>query len=333
MKTAIITGIAGQDGAFLAKLLLDKNYTVIGITRNVSFENQTNLRYLGVDQKVTLLQVDLLNKQSVIDLLEQYKPDEFYNLAAQSSVSASFLNPIETLTFNSISVMTILESIRILNIPVRFYQASSSEMFGNVEEKNLPIRETLLFHPTSPYGISKVTAHWTSVNYREAYSIFSACGILFNHESCLRGKDYVTKKIINTAVKISQGEADELVVGNLNIARDWGYAPKYVEAIWLTLQQDEPSDFLICSGEHITLRSFVEKVFNELGLEYQKYVKTSSAFLRKSDLPIVYGSNTKAKKELNWNYDISSDALIKQLIKDEVEFMHWQKNSALTPAV
>jgi GDPmannose 4,6-dehydratase len=329
MKTAIITGITGQDGAFLTKLLLNKGYKVIGITRNGSLENQLNLRYLGIDQQVKLLQTDLLNKQSVIELLEEYRPDEFYNLAAQSSVSASFLNPIDTMMFNSISVMIILECIRTVNIPIRFYQASSSEMFGNIKEKNLPIRETLLFHPTSPYGISKVSAHWTSVNYREAYSIFSACGILFNHESCLRGKDYVTKKIINTAIKISKGEADELIVGNLNIARDWGYAPKYVEAIWLSLQQEEPSDFLICSGEHITLRSFVEKTFNELGLDYQKYVKTNVAFLRKSDLPIIYGSNTKAKEKLGWQYDISSDTLIKQLIKDEIEFTAWKQSAAI----
>jgi len=326
MKTAIITGVTGQDGAFLSKLLIDKGYTVIGVTRPSSLNELINLEYVGVKDKVKLLTTDLLNKASVIELLDEYRPDEFYNLAAQSSVSASFRYPIETMHFNSLSVINILESIRIVNQKVKFYHASSSEMFGNIEEKNLPIKETLLFHPTSPYGISKVAAHWTAVNYREAHSIFSSCGILFNHESCLRGKDYVTKKIINTALKISKGEANELIVGNIDIRRDWGYAPKYIEAMWLILQQEQPSDFLICSGEHISLRSFIEKVFSSLGLDYQQYVKTEQSFMRKSDLPVIYGNNTKAKEILGWNYDMSSNQLIDQLMEDERQFVQWKEN-------
>ncbi len=327
MKTAIITGITGQDGAYLSKLLLNKGYKVIGITRNTSYENLVNLLYLDVNDQIRLVNTDLLNKQSVIELLEEYKPDEFYNLAAQSSVSASFRYPIETMHFNALSVINILEAIRIVGLPVKFYQASSSEMFGNIEEKNLPISETLLFHPTSPYGISKVAAHWTTVNYKEAYSMFAACGILFNHESCLRGNEYVTKKIISTALKISTGDASELRVGNIDIYRDWGYAPSYIEAMWLILQQDEPSDFLICSGEHMSLRSFIEKVFAELGLEYQKYIKTDPSFMRKSDLPIIYGNNSKAREKLKWDYNMSPDNLIKQLITDEKEFINWQSTN------
>ncbi len=329
MKKAIITGITGQDGAYLSKLLLEKGYEVIGITRDITNGNHINLQYLDVAGKVKLLNTDLLNKQSIIELLEEHKPDEFYHLAGQSSVGASFRFPVETMHFNSLSVINILEAIRNLNSSVRFYQASSSEMFGNLKEENLPVKETLLFHPTSPYGISKVAAHWTAVNYREAYSIFSACGILFNHESCLRGKDYVTKKIIMTALKISKGEANELVVGNTNIYRDWGYAPKYIEAIWLVLQQDEPSDYLICSGDYMSLKVFIEKVFAQLGLDYKKYLKVDQSLKRKSDLPIIYGNNTKAKKHLNWDYNMTIDELISQLIADEITFSAWQKEHAL----
>jgi GDPmannose 4,6-dehydratase len=330
MKKAIITGITGQDGAFLTKLLLDKGYVVIGITRNSSIENLTNLQYLEVADKITLLRTDLLNKQSVIELLEEQQPDEFYHLAAQSSVGSSFQHPIETIHFNALSVVNILEAIRIIHSKVKFYQASSSEMFGNIKEENLPIRETLLFHPTSPYGISKVAAHWTAVNYRETYNIFSACGILFNHESCLRGKEYVTKKIIHTAIQIADGNASELVVGNIDICRDWGYAPKYIEAMWLIMQQDEPSDFLICSGEHMSLKAFIYKVFAQLGLEAEKYVKTAPSLMRKSDLPIIYGSNTKAKNLLKWDYTISPDELIEKLLQDEKNFILWQKNQSLS---
>ncbi|HSZ26168.1 MAG TPA: GDP-mannose 4,6-dehydratase [Cytophagaceae bacterium] len=329
MKKAIVTGITGQDGAYLAKLLLEKGYQVIGTTRAAVQKENINLQYLGIADKVILLETDLLNKVAIIELLEEYQPDEFYHLAGQSSVGASFNYPIETMHFNSLSVVNILEAIRNLNAPVRFYQASSSEMFGNMKEENLPIKETLLFHPTSPYGISKVAAHWTAVNYREAYSIFSACGILFNHESCLRGKDYVTKKIIMTALKISKGEATELLVGNTNIYRDWGYAPKYIEAMWLILQQDEPSDYLICSGDYMSLKVFIEKVFSQLDLDYKKYLKVNPSLKRKSDLPIIYGNNTKAKKHLNWDYNMSIDELITQLIADEIAFSSWQKERQL----
>lgn len=326
MKKAIITGISGQDGAYLTQLLLSKGYQVIGITRNHDESNFVGLKYLGLLDKVTLLGTDLLNKQSVIQLLEEFWPDEIYNLAAQSSVGASFGTPIETIHFNTLSVVNILEAIRFVNHPIRFYQASSSEMFGDIKEKNLPIKETLLFHPTSPYGISKVAAHWIAVNYRETYGIFASCGILFNHESCLRGKYYVTKKIIRTAILIQQGKLDTLSLGNLDIERDWGYAPSYVDVIYKIVQHSEPTDFLVCSGEHCTLRTFVEKAFFQLGLDYTDHVKVEEKLFRKNDLPIIYGSNEKAKQELNWDYAMDIDSLISSLLKDERAFMAWENS-------
>jgi len=324
MKTAMITGITGQDGAYLTKFLLNRRYNIIGLTRDNSKINVKNLKYLGIDNKIDFIKIDLLNLSNIVRIIEKNKIDEIYNLAAQSSVGLSFSQPIETLEFNIVSTAKLLEAMRITNPKIKFYQASSSEMFGNVKKKNLPINENFLLHPISPYGISKAASHWITVNYREAHKLFAVCGISFNHESVLRNKNFVTKKIISTAVKINSGLADELRLGNIKVYRDWGYAPKYVEAMWLMLQQDNPDDYIISSGEVHSLEEFVAKVFEKLNLNVKKFVKIDENLYRPNDLEINYGDNSKAKNELNWNYNMIFEQLIDKLIKDEIEFIKWE---------
>ena len=239
MKKALITGITGQDGAYLAKLLLEKGYQVMGITRSYNHSNLDKLKYLGISQNVLIEECDLMDSSSIINLLKKYAPDEIYNLSAQSSVGVSFDQPIGTIQFNSTSVLNLLESIRILELSSKFYQASSSEMFGTVT--NLPITLQTPMHPLSPYAISKASAYWTTISYRESYHLYTVNGILFNHESYLRSPNFFIKKIIREALRIQMGQANELRVGNIDIKRDFGYAPKYVEAMWLSLQQDIPN--------------------------------------------------------------------------------------------
>ncbi len=323
-KTAIITGISGQDGAYLSKWLAERHYRVIGISRQTNREALFRLDYLGIYDQVTVINCDLTDPARVLQCLEAYQPSEVYNLAAQSSVGQSFQHPRETFNFNTMSVINLLEGIRKFDRRIRFYQASSSEMFGNVALQNLPIRESLLFHPVSPYGISKASAHWLTVNYREAYGLFTACGILFNHESALRGENFVIKKIINTAIKIKRGELNELRVGNLAISRDWGYAPSYVEAMWRMLQQDNPSDYVICSGQVTSLLDLLTKVFAKLDLDMTEYIRLDNRLMRSLDLAIIYGDNTKAKKELGWEYDLTTNELIDQLVADEAQWINWQ---------
>lgn len=328
MKTAIITGITGQDGAYLAKLLLQKGYKVIGLTRQTDPIANNRLDYLGIKEQVVLANYDLIQPQAVIKCLETYQPDEIYNLAAQSSVGQSFQIPQETFSFNTLSVMNLLEGIRSFNKKIRFYQASSSEMFGNVNLHNLPIKESLLFHPVSPYGISKASAHWLAVNYREAFGLFTACGILFNHESALRGENFVIKKIVNTAIKIKSGEETELNVGNLAISRDWGYAPKYVEAMWRMLQQDKAADYVICSGNVTSLLELLKQVFLQLDLDLRAYVRLDPQLMRSLDLTIIYGDNSKAKLDLGWEYDMDTSSLISKLIEDERDWIKWRETKA-----
>ena len=328
MKTAMITGITGQDGAYLTKFLLTKGYNIIGLVRNNKKADLKNLEYLGFNDnsKVRFIKTDLLNLSNIIKILETIDVNEIYNLAAQSSVGLSFNQPIETLEFNIVSTAKLLEAMRITNPKIKFYQASSSEMFGNVKKENLPINENFLLHPISPYGVSKAASHWITVNYREAYNLFAVCGIFFNHESVLRNKNFVTKKIINTAVKISLGLADELRLGNIKVYRDWGYAPKYVEAMWLILQQNTPEDYIISSGEAHSLEEFVVKVFEKLNLNVDKFVKIDESLYRPNDLEINYGDNSKAKNKLNWNYDMSFGQLIYKLVEDEIQYIKWEAN-------
>jgi len=324
-QTAIITGITGQDGAYLSNFLLNKGYNIIGLIRNDSKSNLKNLEYLDINEKIKFIKVNLLDLPNIVRIIEKNKIDEIYNLAAQSSVALSFNRPMETLEFNITSTLKLLEAIRISNPKIKYYQASSSEMFGNIKKECFLINESSEFKPISPYGISKAASHWITVNYREAYNLFAVCGIFFNHESVLRNKNFVTKKVINTAVKISMGFANEIKLGNLKIFRDWGYAPKYVEAMWLMLQQNIPQDYIISSGETHSLEEFVKIVFEKLNLDVERYLKIDKNLYRPIDIQINYGDNSEAKNKLKWNYNMSFEQLIDKLIEDEIEYFKWEE--------
>ena len=309
----MITGITGQDGAYLSQLLIAKNYKVVGINRSYN-PNTFKLDYLGLTDNIQFEVCDLMDSGNVSDLIEKYKPNEIYNLAAQSSVGMSFEQPTSTLTFNILSVINQLETIKRLSLNTRFYQASTSEMFGNVA--NLPIRETETFHPASPYAISKASAHWIVTNYRESYGIFACSGILFNHESFLRDSSFFVKKIISNAVDMKFRGERILQVGDLSVKRDFGYSPDYVKAMWLMLQQDMPDDYIICSGESITLQEIVRYVFLSLKLDTD-LVESNCDFSRPNELMNIYGDNSKAKSKLGWSYDRNVHQLIDLLIEEE----------------
>ena len=320
MNTAIITGITGQDGAYLSKLLLGKGYKVLGLTRKLSPSNSFGLEYLGISKEVKLIECDLLDFTQVIRILKEYKPTEIYNLAAQSSVSLSFTQPIGTLQFNINSVLNMLEGIRLVDPAIKFYQASSSEMYGKVE--HLPITETTQLHPLSPYAISKATAHWSTINYREAYGLFSACGVLFNHESYLRTETFFIKKVITQSINISKGKIEVLEVGNIDVKRDFGYAPDYVEAIWKMMQCKEAEEFLICSGSSISLREIIYHTFERLNISQDRLI-INSEFYRPTDIEDIYGDPTKAKLKLAWtsraNFKDTVDLLIEEELKNWVD--------------
>ena len=315
-KTAIITGITGQDGAYLSHLLLEKGYRVIGLSRSSTNLSLHGLQYLGIDKDVEIITCDLSSIPQISTILQQVQADEIYNLAAQSSVSVSFQQPINTLHFNIISVLNLLESIRLVNPSIRFYQASSSEMYGKVAQ--LPIVEQTVIHPLSPYGISKAAAHWTTVNYREAYQLFTCAGVLFNHESYLRSENFFVKKVIRESINIHKGKTDFLEVGNIEISRDFGYAPKYVEAMWLMLQQQTPEDYLICSGKSVLLRDIVLHVFKSLNISEEK-IKINPKFLRPTDIEDIYGIPYKANVKLNWNYSMSFFEVLDLLLEEELK--------------
>lgn len=314
MKTAVISGITGQDGAYLSELLIANGYRVIGLIRSFTGSNTFRLQYLQVLDKIELLECDLLDLSQIIKIISTVKPDEFYNLAAQSSVSLSFQQPIGTIQFNINSVVNILEAIRLMKPSIRFYQASSSEMFGKIE--SLPITEDSKFHPLSPYAISKVTAHYITINYRESYGLYACCGILFNHESYLRGENFFMKKLLRGALDIVHGKKDHIEFGNLDVKRDFGYSKKYVEAMWMMLQRDTPDEFVICSGQSIYLREIVEYVFRKLGIPLSKIVINSNYF-RPTDIEDIYGSGKKAEQILKWNYDLPFFEMTDILLKEE----------------
>ncbi len=315
-KKAIITGISGQDGAYLAKLLLDNDYEVLGLVRNINVVNYFGLEYLKIKDKVAILECDLLDINKLHDIIFDFNPTEIYNLAAQSSVHYSFKFPIETFHFNTISVYNLLETIKKINKEIKFYQASSSEMFGRVN--NLPISENSILHPLSPYAISKASAHFTCIHYRESYNMHISCGILFNHESYLRQDTFFVKKIIRESIKISKGEQKELLVGNIDIKRDFGYAPKYVEAMFLMIQQEIPSDYLICSGKSIALRDLIYYVFEKLNIP-KNLCTVSKELYRPAEIEDMYGDNTKAKTTLNWNYNLAIFETLDLLIEEEIK--------------
>lgn len=316
MKTAIITGISGQDGPYLAKLLLGKKYKVIGTVRSYRHANTKNFEYLKIKNDLVLEELDLLDMANIIRLIQKYKPDEIYNLAAQSSVELSYEQPIGTFSFNTISVNNLLESIRLFSSDTKLYQASSSEMYGNV--KNMPIIVETPMHPVSPYGVSKMAAYFMVIIYRESYNIFALNGILFNHESFFRSKNYFIKKVIRDSIAIKNGKLKYLKVGNLNVKRDFGYAPKYVEAMWSMMQLDKPDDFIICSGKSVLLRDIVEYIFNKMSLDKSLIIENKNLF-RPNEIEDIYGDNSKAKKIFNWDYDHSFFDVLDILLEEEMK--------------
>ncbi len=331
-KTAFITGISGQDGAYLAKFLLSKNYKVIGGDRRTSGPSLWRLEKLGIKEEIEILDFDLLEINSVNNVVVNNEIDEIYNLAAQSFVGTSFNLPIYTANVNAIGVLNILEAIKNYKPKIKFYQASTSEMFGMVNE--IPQNEKTSFYPRSPYGISKLFSHWTTINYRESYNLFACNGICFNHESPLRGDEFVTKKIINGLKDIINNKQEKIILGNLNAKRDWGYAADYVEAMWLMLQNEKPIDYVIASGKSYSIREFLkiaasyfdfDIVFenqgvNEIGIDRKsgkKIVEVSKSFYRPTEVDQLIGDYTKIKNDLNWSPKTDLKNLIKIMINDE----------------
>jgi GDPmannose 4,6-dehydratase len=316
MKTAVITGVSGQDGAYLAEFLLGKGYKVVGTVRSYRGATINNFEYLSIEKKVILEEVDLLDMANVIRIIQKYSPDEIYNLAAQSSVGLSFEQPLGTFSFNTASVNNLLEAIRLFSPRTKLYQASSSEMYGAV--KRMPITLETPMHPISPYGVSKMASYFMITTYRESYKLFVCNGVLFNHESFLRSNNFFVKKVIRSAIKIKKKALDKLVVGNLNVKRDFGYAPKYVEAMWQMLQSDTPDDFIICSGKSVLLRDIVEYVFDKLELDKSLIVEDKSLF-RPNEIDDIYGDNSKSVNILKWEYDYSFFDVLDLLIEKELE--------------
>jgi len=315
-KVAVITGITGQDGAYLSRYLLKHNYIVFGFVRYDDNSILNGLSYLNIKEQIQIEHCDLTNFQNVLNLLKKINPDEIYNLAAQSSVSNSFMQPTSTFHFNTISVFNLLESIKILNKNIKFYQASTSEMYGKVS--SLPIDELTLFHPISPYGISKASAHWICIHYRESYKMKIYCGILFNHESYLRRNNFFIKKIIFESVLIKKGKKEKIHVGNVDVKRDFGFAPKYVEAMYLMMQSNEPTDYMICSGYSVSLREIIHLIFDKLNISYDKYIIDQDLY-RPAEIDNIYGSPEKAKIQLNWQYNLTIDEMLDELIKEEMQ--------------
>jgi GDPmannose 4,6-dehydratase len=307
VKRALITGITGQDGSYLAELLLEKGYEVHGMVRRSSTEKFDRIEHLR--DRIQLHQADLLDHRSLVDALRASRPDEVYNLAAMSFVAVSWIQPTLTAEFTGVGVTRILEAVREVCPDARFYQASSSEMFGKVLET--PQSESTPFYPRSPYGVAKVYGHFITVNYRESYDLFASSGILFNHESPRRGLEFVTRKITWHAAAIKAGQIDELRLGNLDARRDWGYAKDYVQAMWMMLQQDVPEDFVIATGHTHTVRECVEIAFDQAGLDWERYVVQDDAFLRPAEVDLLAGDSSKAKRQLGWEPETDFEALIR----------------------
>lgn len=312
---ALITGITGQDGSYLAELLLEKGYEVFGMVRRSSTESFDRINH--IKNQVTLVQADLLDQLSIINIIEEHKPEEVYNLAAQSFVPTSWVQPVLTGEFDALGVAKVLEAIRLVDTKIRFYQASSSEMFGKVQES--PQKETTAFYPRSPYGVAKVYGHWITVNYRESYSMHANSGILFNHESPRRGLEFVTRKITDGAARIKLGLADNLALGNLDAKRDWGFAGDYVKAMWLMLQQSKPGDYVIATGETHSVEQFVSAAFEYLGLDYKEYVITDQKFVRPAEVDLLLGDCSKAKKKLDWEPSVNFEDLVKMMVDADMK--------------
>ena len=321
MKRALITGITGQDGAYLAQFLLDKGYRVYGTYRRISTPNFWRLQYLDIFDKVNLIPADLLDTSSIVEAVKVSQPDEIYHLAAQSFVFASFEQPVGAGEITGLGVTRILEVIREINPKIRFYQASTSELYGR--GNIVPQTEGTPFQPSSPYAAAKLYGHWVTRIYREGYGIFACNGILFNHESPLRGLEFVTRKISNAVAKIALGVDNKLRLGNLEAKRDWGYAPEYVKSMWLILQQDEPDDYVIATGQTHSVREFVEKAFTVAGLDWQKHTKVDKRFLRPLDVDFLQGDYSRAKKKLGWRPQVKFDKLAEIMVGEDLS--RWQR--------
>ncbi len=314
-KRALITGITGQDGSYLAELLLDKGYEVHGMVRRSSTENFERIQHLT--DRIRLVQADLLDQSSLVEALEEAQPDEVYNLGAQSFVPTSWRQPVLTAEFTAVGVTRLLEAIRRAKPDTRFYQASSSEMFGKVRE--VPQSETTPFYPRSPYGVAKAYGHFITVNYRESYGLFAVSGILFNHESPRRGLEFVTRKITDGVARIKLGLADELRLGNLDAKRDWGFAGDYVEAMWLMLQAEVPDDYVIATGEEHSVQEFADIAFGHAGLERNQYVQIDPAFLRPAEVDHLVGNAAKAREQLGWDPRVSFRELVEMMVDADLE--------------
>ena len=321
-KRALITGITGQDGSYLAELLLEKGYDVVGMVRRsstVSFERIAHLQ-----DRITMVPGDLLDEMSMINILRDQEPDEVYNLAAQSFVQTSWGQPVLTGETTALGVTRLLDAVRLVNPKIRFYQASSSEMFGKVQE--VPQTEQTALYPRSPYGVAKVYGHWITINYRESYDMHASSGILFNHESPRRGLEFVTRKISFAVARIKLGKQDTLALGNLDAQRDWGFAGDYVDAMWRMLQQDEPDDYVVSTGETHSVREFCELAFGRVDLDYEKYVVMDERFMRPAEVDLLIGDPTKAREKLGWAPKMSFPELVRTMVDADIALLSGNLN-------
>ena len=315
MKTALITGITGQDGSYLAEFLLSEGYAVFGLERRVSTKNRGNITHLG--DRITFVSGDLLDQNSLISALKETEPDEVYNLAAQSFVHESWRQPIYTGDVTGLGAMRVLDAIRVVNPKIKFYQASSSEMFGKAQE--VPQKETTPFYPRSPYGIAKLYAHWATVNYRESYGMFCVSGILFNHESPRRGFEFVTRKITDAVARIKAGLQDELVLGNLDAKRDWGYSGDYVRAMWLAMQMKNADDYVVATGVAHSVGEFVEESFFYAGLDWRKHIRQDKRFMRPAEVDLLIGDSSKARGTLGWRPTVDFKKLVRMMVDADLK--------------
>lgn len=316
-RKALITGITGQDGSYLAELLLEKGYTVYGLARRTSSTNTSRIDQIM--DRIELVPGDMTDQGSLVNVIKHCEPDEVYNLAAQSFVGSSWSQPLYTGDVTALGVTRLLEAIRINGISTRYYQASSSEMFGKVQQ--MPQSESTPFYPRSPYAVAKLYGHWITVNYRESYNMFACSGILFNHESPRRGIEFVTRKITDGVARIYHGLSDELRLGNLDAKRDWGFAGDYVEAMWMMLQQDSPDDYVVATGETHTVREFCEIAFGAAGLDWEKYVKVDPKFMRPAEVNLLLGDSTKAHKALGWKPKVSFKELVNMMVESDIDLI------------
>lgn len=313
-QRALITGITGQDGSYLADFLLGKGYEVCGVVRRSSVENFERIQHLR--DRVRLVQADLLDQLSLIRMLQEFRPAEVYNLAAMSFVPTSWTQPVLTAEFTAVGVTRLLEAVRLVDRGIRFYQASSSEMFGKVRET--PQTEDTPFHPRSPYGVAKAYAHWITINYRESYDLFACCGVLFNHESPRRGREFVSRRITDGVARIKSGSERELHLGNLEARRDWGYAGDYVKAMWMMLQQPGPSDYVVATGQSHSVRDLVTLAFEAAGLDWRKHVVTDPSLLRPADVEDLVGDASRARRVLGWQPEVSFEELVRMMVEHDL---------------